>query len=178
MQLWAKNLRKMFADGRPCGQWSCKLLIRLWLTEQQAVGHHISYHASKSVLSKDASGQCNEAEGVISRNVCCFDISRPTSRTWFSPRARSSLCVHRTNFSFPIFPKDMEVSLPSLVNTSVLILVCYDEFWVTLPIWQWHLHFRVWPKLLFNIFFKGVCMFSGPLDIFLGALTHWTPDRL
>ena len=54
-------------------QWSCKLLIRL-LTEQQAVGHHISYHASKSVLSKDATGQCNEAEGVISRNVCCCDI--------------------------------------------------------------------------------------------------------
>ena len=34
------------------------------------------------------------------------------------------LCAHRTNFSFPIFPKDIEVSLPSLVNTQQYLYLC------------------------------------------------------
>ena len=94
-------------------QWSCKLLIRLWLTEQQAVGHHISYHASKSVLSKDAaaSGQCNEAEGVISRNVCCCDISRHLGPGFHLGLDHLCVCIGLTSLS-PSFPRTWRCPFP------------------------------------------------------------------
>ena len=64
-----------------------------WSLEQHAA-RHISYHVSKSVLSKDA-GQCNEARGVA-RNVCCCDVLLLII----------SLCPHDL-LLFPISPKDV-----------------------------------------------------------------------